>query len=357
LLTSALVSTATLARGPSRSLEARAVDTAPPTPARDDATARLPQLRAAVDEDPRDRAARFALVRGLRDAGDLDSALAEARAWRSVDAYDLVVVRMLGDLYSELGREDDALRTYSAVTELLSTDPRAQRALATVLKQRGDHRAAQGRLLRAVELAPEDSRLRFELADVELRLGKTDEALAKLSEIVESDAVAEQIRYPAKQRLAQVFAAKRREADEAGDTANQTRWAEALRGLDVKGGVDNDIKIYLSWDTNRTDVDLWVTTPSGARVWYQHKQEPDGALYDDVTNGYGPESFTSAQARPGEYAVAVNYYSTNRSAFVEARGEVTVILDEGRTTERQLVFPYTLHRPGQTVTVARITVD
>src|SRR5206468_1439939 len=51
-------------------------------------------LKQAVVDAPKDRAARFALVRGLVRAGQLDDALAEAKAWRAIDAYNLVVVRL-----------------------------------------------------------------------------------------------------------------------------------------------------------------------------------------------------------------------------------------------------------------------
>lgn len=314
-------------------------------------------LRDRVSAAPRDRELRYELVRALMDGEDWDEALEAARDWRKHDAYDLVVVRLLGDIYREMGREDEALRVYSAVTELLPEDPEAQRALATVLKQRGDLTTAHGRLRRAVELRPRDHRIAFELADVELRLGRTSDAEGRLAAIVAADEVAEQIRYPATQRLAQVFAAQRREAAAEGRAHEAQRWQAKLDALEVKGGVDNDIKIYLSWDTNRTDVDLWVTTPKGEKVWYQKRKSSDGAsLYDDVTSGYGPESFTVTDAKKGQYRVQVNYYGTSRQRFVEARGEVVVVLDEGRPTERQQVLPYVLKKPSQTITVANIEV-
>ena len=165
----------------------------------------LAKLRDAVAKDPKDRGARFALVRGLQRAGKLDDAVTAARAWREADAYNLVVVRMLGDLYSELGQRAQARRAYSAVVELLPGDASAQRALASALKQAGDLDAAYERLAAAAEMAPNDRRLAFELADVAQRLGKTGEARQRLEAIVGDDATPEAVRYPARQRLAQVY--------------------------------------------------------------------------------------------------------------------------------------------------------
>jgi len=337
-------------------LSVKAVDTAPPRETTLDDEA-LDRLADAVREAPRDRDARVALVHGLVDAGQLDKALAAAKAWREVDAYNLVVVRMQGDILTELGRDTEALRVYSAVTELLAEDPEAHRALATVLKQQGALAAAHARLDVAHGLRPSDARLQFELADVSLRLERHEQALALLEAIADADETPSQLRHPAKQRLAQVYSQLRRQArDEGRDEA-----AEALQtkqdALALSGGNVNDIKVYLTWDTDRTDVDLWVRTPKGEKIFYSHRKGRNGeALFDDVTTGYGPESFTAKSARPGTYTVQVNYFGGTGASEREARGEVLVVLNEGRDDEVQQTFPYRLFKPKQTVTVAKIEV-
>lgn len=346
--------------GPSRAAPALTLEPVEREPAEgraapDDAT--LAQRRAAVEAAPGDRQARFELVRGLIAAGRLDQALAAAEDWRARDAYNLVVVRLIGDILSELGRPREALRAYSAVVELLPEDTRAQRALASVLTQSGNLEAARERLDAALALRPEDLRIAFELADVAQRLGRVDEARARFEAIADDGGAAMALRYPAQQRLAQIYAGKRREAAARGDTAAAADLDARIAALEIKGGVQNDIKIYLTWDTDRSDVDLWVTNPEGEKVFYQKKVDRfGGALYDDVTTGYGPESFTAPEARPGAYTVQVNYYSAGASNFPEARGEVAIVLDEGSEREQRHVLPYRLFQTGQTVTVARIHV-
>lgn len=319
-----------------------------------DLDAEIERLRELVETEPRERDHRFALVRALIDAGQLEGALTEAKAWREVDAYNLVVVRLIGDIQTELGRPRDALRTYSAVTELLSEDPEAQRALATVLKAQGDLDSAHERLSVAVALRPEDPRLRFELADIELRRGEYQQAAERFAAIVADESVDAQLRHPAKQRLGQVYAGFRREAttDEA-----RAEWTAKIDALALEGGWENDIKVYLTWDTDRTDVDLWVTNPKGEKVFYSHKVGVHGGtLFGDVTNGYGPESFTDDHAAVGTYSIDVNYYGSG-GAMKEARGELIVVTNEGREDERQQVFSYVLPKPGDTVRVAEIEVS
>src|SRR5690606_6077488 len=79
-------------------------------------------------------------------------------------------------------------------------------------------------------------------------------------------------------------------------------------------------------------------------------------LFDDVTDGYGPESFTVKRAQAGTYEVQVNFFGTSRQTFREARGEVTIIVDEGSINEKRHVVPYRLLEPKQTVTVAKVEV-
>jgi len=326
-------------------------------PAAPSAGGEIAALRHDVVEHPDDRTKRVALVRGLVRAKDLDGALGEARAWRAKDAYNLVAVRALGDVYMERGEKDEAERVYSAIVELLPRDLDAQRALATILKQRGDLPAAEERLLAAVSARPDDPRLLLELADVEQRLGKRQPAGELLGKVVLGKETSEQIRYPAKLRLAQIYGEERREARAKKDESGEVAATKRLESLQLKGGLENDMHVYLTWDTDRTDVDLWVTTPAGEKVFYSHRNGKGGeALFDDVTTGYGPESFSVTHAPAGTYKVEVNYFGGGRGAFPEARGEVTIVLDEGRTTERRQVLPYRLFAEKDTVTVAEIRV-
>ncbi len=319
--------------------------------------AELTAMRAAVDKNAKDRMKRFELVKALIRAGKLQDALAAAKAWRIKDAYNLIVVRLLGDIYTELGQPKKALRAYSAVVELLPKDVRAQRALAAVLKQSGKMGAAYQRLTAASKLRPDDLRITFELADVAHRLGKLDEAQKLFETIVASPKASAAVRYPAKQRVAQIYSQKRRKALASNNKADAGKLQAAIAKLDIKGGTKNDIKVYLTWDTDRSDVDLWVINPVGDKIYYQKKRGRfGGALYDDVTTGYGPESFTAPKARKGTYYVKVNYYSVGQSNFPEARGEVVIVLNEGTAKEKRHVLPYRMFRKGQTVTVARIRV-
>lgn len=339
-------------------IQVKSVASEPPRGERGARDARLVQLRARVADKPRDRTARFALVDELRASGHLREAIEQARQWRAHDAYNLLVVRLLGDMQAELGDRRGALRTWSSVVELLPQDASAHRALASALKQAGELKAACARLARSVQLNPDDPRLAFELADCQQRTGHVAEAEEGFERIAALTTAPDLIRVPARQRLAQVYGERQRAATSNGDAAGATNFAAKRAALAVAGGSSSDIKVFLTWDTDRSDVDLWITTPAGERVWYRARRAKDGsALFGDVTSGYGPETFSAPIATPGTYTVQVNYFSTARRGLREARGEIAVVLAEGRPEQRRVVLPYRLYQPGQTVTVARIVVD
>ncbi|MDB6148990.1 MAG: hypothetical protein JWQ44_438 [Chthoniobacter sp.] len=70
------------------------------------------------------------------------------------------------------------------------------------------------------------------------------------------------------------------------------------------------ITVVLSWDTDETDIDLHVFDPQGRHASYDALDGiPDAALDHDDTDGFGPETFTMLDPRPGTYTVRADYYS------------------------------------------------
>ena len=106
------------------------------------------------------------------------------------------------------------------------------------------------------------------------------------------------------------------------------------------------VLVTLAWNTDDTDLDLYVIDPTGDYSAYYHKTTADGGELDyDDTNGYGPEHWTllsSDTVRWGQnYRVRLHYYSDHQSetSTVPTRWTVTVSLYEG--TARTQTFFYT----------------
>jgi hypothetical protein len=76
-------------------------------------------------------------------------------------------------------------------------------------------------------------------------------------------------------------------------------------------GKDGVLQIGLSWDTEGTDVDLWVTDPTGEKVYYGNSTSASGGYLDrDDTDGIGPENIYWVDHIPdGNYIIQVHYFS------------------------------------------------
>lgn len=119
------------------------------------------------------------------------------------------------------------------------------------------------------------------------------------------------------------------------------------------------LRVVLSWDTDATDVDLHVVSPTGEHSWYGVRVMPSGGALDvDVTTGFGPEIFAHPSPTDGVWQVYVNYYGAgigrgqDDGEYGEASddltiAQVTVITQENTPHERQQSFRVPLRRPGE----------
>ncbi len=97
-----------------------------------------------------------------------------------------------------------------------------------------------------------------------------------------------------------------------------------------------DLRAVLSWDTDNTDIDLWVTDPSGEPAYFGRPlTRQGGRLSQDATGGYGPEEFSLRRAMPGTYRVEVQFYG-HRQQVVSAATTVQLVLSTGFGTPRQV---------------------
>lgn len=78
-----------------------------------------------------------------------------------------------------------------------------------------------------------------------------------------------------------------------------------------------DYQLTTHWNSDSTDIDLWVIEPDGEKCFYQRKQTSlGGQLYWDITDGLGPELYHARKAAPGPYHVLVHYYGNRSSRYV-----------------------------------------
>ena len=76
------------------------------------------------------------------------------------------------------------------------------------------------------------------------------------------------------------------------------------------------LRVTVTWNTDNTDIDLWVTGPSKQKCHHRKRSTRDGGrLLSDVTRGYGPERYENKRARKGRYHVQLQFFGNASSTF------------------------------------------
>ncbi len=135
-----------------------------------------------------------------------------------------------------------------------------------------------------------------------------------------------------------------------------THFQQRKSELVAKGEGTADLRVTISWNTDNTDVDLWVVEPNGEACGYSHEKTSNGGrLLDDMTGGYGPERYQIRKAPPGEYVVLVKNYGTNPNLIAgETHVEVVVERLAGTDKAEKRRFQVVLNREGQAYEVCKI---
>ncbi|MBI3831006.1 MAG: VWA domain-containing protein [Planctomycetes bacterium] len=199
------------------------------------------------------------------------------------------------ECYTKLSKSKaEILRAATSEVELFPRDSDPRVRLAGFFEREGEIEESMQQYLEAVRIRPEDAKFHREVVERGLNAGKIAFARGLLLEMIErwpnsgniwghedQDLYALTGKYPAL---------------EEGEDGQRLK--ELLRKYKVK-----DLAIVMSWDTDKTDVDLHVSEPTGEESDYTHKETfgGGGALDRDVTTGFGPETYTVRRARPGKY--------------------------------------------------------
>lgn len=113
------------------------------------------------------------------------------------------------------------------------------------------------------------------------------------------------------------------------------------------GAPESRLRIILSWNTNGTDLDLHVVTPSGEHAWYANRAVKGGGAIDvDVTTGYGPEIFASPAPERGLYQVYVNFYGSGKDHLITVV-RLAIISNEGTPDERRQEYEVPMRTAGE----------
>ncbi len=98
------------------------------------------------------------------------------------------------------------------------------------------------------------------------------------------------------------------------------------------------LRVTLTWNTDNTDVDLWLHEPNGESCSYRKRKTSNGGtLLQDITRGYGPERYEIRKAPQGSYKVQLHFFGHNSNVLGnETHASVLIVLNAG--TPQQEMF-------------------
>ena len=225
------------------------------------------------------------------------------------------LLRTLGYKLRYLGDLDQAEFVFRKVVEMFREEPQSYRDLALVLAEKGEYQAAVD-MLRKILTNPMQERF----------AGVEQIALMEMNRLIAK-------------------------AKAEGKPVN-------VDGLDpafIKP-VDTDLRVVINWDTDASDMDLWVTDPFKEKCFYGHNRTQTGGLLSrDVTQGYGPEEFLIRKAKDGDYKIETHYYgSRSQKMLAPVTLYAEVYTDYGRPEEKRQTLFFRLEEKDQVVNVGKV---
>ncbi|MFL6587140.1 MAG: VIT domain-containing protein [Luteimonas sp.] len=248
------------------------------------------------------------LARRLRDAPD-----GEVYA-RYLDARDAEVQGTAfyldaADVLQRRGETAPALRVLSNLAELDLDNPHVLRVLAYRLREMKRDDLAVPVLERVLAMRPEEPQSLRDLALAHAAIGNRQRAIDLLADVVDGEWNG---------RFAEIELTALAELNALVATAPAPLDTSAidprlLRNLPL------DLRAVLSWDSDDSDMDLWVTDPDGEKAYYGNRLTRQGArMSPDFTRGYGPEEFALRDAKPGTYRVEANFFGQHQQLVTGA---------------------------------------
>lgn len=208
----------------------------------------------------------------------------------------------VADYFFKKGDAQQAILVVSNLAELSLEDAQLLRVLAYKLSAYKAYPEAVAISRKVVAIREEEPQSYRDLGLALAQAGEYQLAIETLYKVVER---------PWDQRFREVQLIAMNEINNIVNTQKGLRTSFIDKRLLKKEPVD--IRVVLTWDTDNSDMDLWVTDPEEERCFYGHRQTYlGGIISQDVTGGYGPEEFMLKKAPKGNYKIEVNYYG-NRS--------------------------------------------
>jgi Ca-activated chloride channel family protein len=247
---------------------------------------------------------------------------------------DARLIRIAAHRLQQIGELDLAIELFERVLHLRPEEPQSPRDLALALAARVDaHRAAQADPVKVAE----DALRALDLLN-DVVVGAWDGRFPEIEVVALMDA----------NRLLAIMEREHLPGIE------QVKLDPRLRKL-----LDVDMRIVMTWDTDLTDMDLWVTEPTGEKCFYSHALTAIGGMISkDFTQGYGPEEYLVRRALAGDYRIQANFYGSRAQQLTgPTTVQATVITRFGRPDEKRQALTLRLGEAKEVVNIGEVQFE
>jgi tetratricopeptide (TPR) repeat protein len=297
-------------------------------------------LERKLRDDPRDRELYNQLGEALAALGEWQDLRRLALRWQPYDPENPQVYEVLGTADSELGLETEAERAFGSLIEVSPGKPELLQRAGLLLLRTRRASLAEAPLRRALEIRPDRANAYRHLALLLWQEGRIEEAARVLETATRQNFPGWYggVQRVLREELGYVYRAWLKK-----DPERRRDIEQRAREHDVELDRSDALRITLAWETDANDVDLHVVDPKGEEVYYSHKQSDSGLqLYEDITQGLGPEVIRSSRTARGTYHVGVRYFAAGPMGI--SRG-VVIVMRDGDVD----VHPFRLAKGGEPI--------
>ncbi|MDP9194789.1 MAG: hypothetical protein M3P06_24105 [Acidobacteriota bacterium] len=337
---------------PARIAQPRPVTVAPPAPPpsaemksavpwtqnRKPSRAAIPELESKLHDNPRDRELYNQLSETLAAYDEWSALRRLALRWQPYDPENPQVYEVLGMASDALGNETEAARAFASLIEIAPAKTELLQRAGLLLLRTRSARLAETPLRKALEVRPDRVNGYRHLALMLWSEGRFEEAARVLESATRQTFPGwyGRVQRVIREELGYVYRAWMKKHPE-----QREQIASRAREHDVQLDRKDALRVTLAWETDANDVDLHVVDPSGEECFYSHKETRSGlTLYEDITQGLGPEVIRTGQLDRGTYHIGVRYFAAGPMGI--SRGVVIVI----RNDDQLEIHPFRLTKGG-----------
>jgi len=228
---------------------------------------------------------------------------------RSANADSSAFYLDVADMLLAAGQRELALRVLSNLAEMDLDNRHLLRVLGYRLMQADAPELAVPVFEQVLVMAEDEPQSFRDLGLALAATGRNQEAVKALYEVVVREW---DVRFDGVSLIA---------LDELTNVIVRSRSTLDVQAIDprLRQAMPLDLRVVLAWDSDNSDMDLWVTDPNGEKTFYGSPLSYQGGrMSEDFTGGYGPEQFSLRDAKPGVYKVEANFYGSRQQLVTGA---------------------------------------